>query len=697
MATIYYVDPANGDNINDGLTPGTAFADIFAINGAGSFDDVPEYWIRRSGDTDIIESKTFTYGHVYPWPLASDSNFSDRPQEGVDAGWDSDSGDSRHTININNPGYGNIVVNSVDFGEVKFFNIDFVRTDAAISSLLDVKSNIVNIENCTITSENSDLHILRLLPATSTKNDGNGEYSIIDTKYRILDEDKRGSSAMYVSGNSHFNYVHNLTVRGCDMAYFLTFLHAIHTSGYKYNFGTTNLDISDSTIRCHANLARVWAYQRQTIMLYAKLDGAEVYCGSDAFRLSEGSYGHCTDASFDIVNSKIFSASAIFKNHNDNNNGSSYYPNISHLKCSDSEFTAKYFWYSYAYDGLRLYNVDIHGCTFRSMETVFYFYSLRYSSSFKLHGNIYDEVRDIIWVANSDGYTLGGKHFKPDISIVGQSIYGYVLNNAGGGQIYLEGSNVGRYVTGSDCENVKVVAVNSSVDSISGSNILVDLMSCKVETTIEKAFSGTYGKVVSSEIVSEVYSFLDDCGLMIFDECNISTTGLIPPLDGAPYKLVRCRENGIKVPYREESTIFTKEISPIYRINGSPHSLSISVGSDGDVAGRSLVSDIYVSHNPAKPIISAYMTSFFDLTNTEIISAKFSYIENGVLKVVNCVVTEDIESQWDGIQVGERKYKSSVDLSGLNIIGESKIKLIMSLSSAKGAVSLNVDTKLNQE
>ena len=136
---VFFVDPSNGDNANSGASPTEAFATIEGIlsDTSATYDNPHVVWIRRgtsqqlSGNVAIDNSGLFA--KFVGWPSDGDPMYYERPQAGVDAGWDNDVADkplidcNTNFIGTTSDNPANIYAANCSFGmpdgEYKIFNV----------------------------------------------------------------------------------------------------------------------------------------------------------------------------------------------------------------------------------------------------------------------------------------------------------------------------------------------------------------------------------------------------------------------------------------------------------------------------------------------------------------------------------------------------------------------------------------------
>ena len=153
MGNIYYVDPATGSDSNTGTAPDQAWATIapiFSVEGSGT--DRPDgdtVYVRRGSshrlENNISATQNSTLFRIYGWPSSSDAWYAQRPQAGIDAGWDDDNADMpsvefRASVDMK--------TNTIYALELKGLNIKH-----AVASAFLVQKYNITISHCNFASE----------------------------------------------------------------------------------------------------------------------------------------------------------------------------------------------------------------------------------------------------------------------------------------------------------------------------------------------------------------------------------------------------------------------------------------------------------------------------------------------------------------------------------------------------------------
>ncbi len=682
---VYFVDPTNGSNDNDGLTPGAALADIFKDVGAGA-EDIPTFWIKRGETIVIAEAKVLNYGNVYAWPKSDATIFASRPQEGIDAGWDGDLV-ADPIIQTHSSSIVNINVSVLDLSNLHFIGVEFSLIDAG--TLFQLQSARIIMDNCSFTGGTTSVYVFGYVAGSSAKQDENGIVELNNCSLLISDWESTSSAMFYFTPNVDLNYKHEIFINNSTFNGIGTFIYAITNSHTRY----LKAFIENSNIRASAFFSRTsndGGTKAQYV--YLTINNTDVYSVEDNFEIGYSTTYCLRTFHLTTNNSHFVSGGHTLDEYHSQNSNSCY--SVLDVICQGSSFQSLGFFRNYAYNKVRVNNLDIRGCTFRNMENVFYFYGLYSVTKFNFVNNILDEVGMVVNCSSNTSYAA---RCKFNISLKGQSVATSLINVCDGGYIYIEDCNIGKELCQSNTANLNIVAVNSNFDAIRGNYHHVSLRSCRLESPTTPALPDCTGASYDSQIISEYHPLLGPKSNFLFNRCNITTPKIIIPERENVAKMVDCVFNGVPTPLKEVNGVIKKEITPIYRVGGSPFSLSLTTIAI-DSQTRTVAGDVYCAHNIAKPTVSIYMNSVFDIATTNVVTLKASFIADGLLKVVDMDIVVDPSSQWDGVQASNTPYYATINLSTYNIASGSKVTMLISMSNAGGeTTSLNIDTKLGQE
>jgi hypothetical protein len=681
----YFVDPTNGSNDNDGLTPDNAFADFFT--GIGGVGDIPVFWIKRGEDISITETKTLNFGTINTWPKSTDGWFADRPQEGIDAGWDSDI-TTEATVSVDQADITSMEISLLDTSELKFNGITFDLGSVG-GQLFSLRSAWIIFNYCQFIGDAFSVHLFAYKAGSSSKDLENGVVELNNCKVENKDWATTGSIFYYNYGNDDTNYKKELHLNDTVISGIETCVYSVRSQNYHGRYikiFTENCDIAVS-----GTFARVSnRYGTQSQYQYYTINNTTIQAEASIFETATGT-DYCSRHFVFHADGSEFWAGIYIINDYRSTSTTSYYSRMTEIILRNSIFTSQRFYSNYAYNKVYMDKLDIKDCTFKDMGIVFYFYGLNAVTAFDFTNNILSEVDVLIHC--SDSYT---NKCSFNISLKGQSITSYLINRCSGGEIYLEDCNIGKELSSSSTENLTIVAVNSNFDAIKGTGHMVSLNSCRIESGSGSALSDLNGEINDSQIISSHSEILGDNSSVSFNGCNLSVKEIAVPLRNN-IKIIKSVINGIPTPLKILNNRITKEISPIYRVNGNPFSLLVNVLPQS-FNTRSIVNEVYATHINAKPLLTLYLTSVEDITDTDVVSIKASFVSEGILKTVDMPVVLDTLSQWDGVQVENLKYKAVVNLSSFVIVDGSKIKMLMSLSHEAGkTASINIDTLVGQE
>ncbi len=205
----YFIDHnVEDDSGNDGLSALSAFSGIFGK--VTDSEDEKKIWVRR-GTYSIDSSVSFSTGAntiTISWPKDGDDYYIERPQEGIDAGWDDDSDDSALVDFISSSAL--IIPSQTEVNGISFNGYDiYVQTTIPIFSRINESMTLVRCNiNCaylfyyTVNNQTTDLRNISFISCTIYAHVR--MYSFTGTNYYVYLPIHEKCS-LYFSGD--YNYV----------------------------------------------------------------------------------------------------------------------------------------------------------------------------------------------------------------------------------------------------------------------------------------------------------------------------------------------------------------------------------------------------------------------------------------------------------------------------------------------------------
>lgn len=675
MAT-YFVDSINGDNTNDGLTPSTAKSDFFSLNGTPSEENI--VWVRKSSTITLVENSSISFIDIRFWPEDGDATYDDRPQEGIDAGWDDDT-----KVSILDLGTYYFSVNE-DSNVVSISSANIVANDAASnSSLFNTTSVDFTIQDSTISSNRVGYSfIFSLANGTGIKKYTLDNVTINISSYVI--------GSYNVDDTSHKDiYISNSDITAYAVYYFYRPYYYVYTPDVETSISnsTLNLELSVVQSSISESSTKYYNYRKFSItflesniiaksVLYWDVNSDSSYWRTVApivfhskmikstFNLSDyivrvcGKYtGAIQNFNTDIVSidsvASIFTTKGIifFNKYYDSSyaQDSSYYYRV-RINFSVSKIyipEPSYLIYSLLYGPrLRLVNSYIPHDTVvaSSMRSLFYVNQESGSAN-----NVF-EVENILF---TEGIAIGGGVNYSELSLVDCSCsYTTIFNSFYGLKLKLKR---GTYSGGFYGDYSSVYIDNATIDSSSNQSFksAYNLEAYNSELNLSSV-------QIASDITS-IFQIIDSTLDMPFDPNSTSS-----------YNIYNTKLNGIQTSYKSKSGNATKVISAPYRQGGSDGSLLLSAPINETMNAD--VKEIISTLSPGTQSASAYFATPRALSPAKdfITASLYCYTDSGDYTKVDCVLSDDDTSSWDGLVIGSKYYKIVADTSSIQNISSDK-------------------------
>ncbi len=643
----------------DGLTPQTAKRSTIFIDGA-DVNNVNTVWVRRkTGYTLTANSPLVSYCHIIFWPSEGQYMYEERPQEGIDAGWDTDVDNSgidlqSHIIYHNNGS------NNTDmlYGNVKLIYAN--NTDSTPAFI--IKGGNLEFRNSKI--ECNRTHNYR---GPLVRNEHSGTRHVM---FRDCEIDIPNTSIMSVYDSHDHNHIryadfYNTTVRG--QAIFVT--HCTSTNKYQ---GWNIVNSENSEFYLTATMIAQGGY-RSYINGYNKFVLSNTIVRSQMMlsNRTTDSYWGMSPLSIDISNCDIetTSTSAMFYFYHRNSHGhdSNGYEK---WKIRNSRIvSAGKLFYFYRPDAklIRQYGtIDIRGCEIDIEDTFLHMQNLSNWGRFIFTRNKIIRCGRLIYsTANPDSESLisiRDGHFNNSL-IYGGNKYNVSLSNV----------SIDGWITESNVyyENVDAVSVECrgalgyGVYRFLNSDINTVTEADPINNTASAVFKGcnidSVGGNIAGAVANQVTFIDSNIDGNLFGEFNSWRT------------VHNSTVNSVSVPYYDSSILTRKEISPIFRIGGSNGTVKLTHLQSSEIAilemkgitGELSAGATKVVLYFASTISEAYMD------NIEVVARYFD--SAGDSRYVSFYISVDQSSSWDGIQDGSTLYKASAELVGINIpIGDDR-------------------------
>jgi len=160
--SIFYVDPINGSNDNDGLSPDKAWKDISLTltEEQSSKDDICKIYIRRGTVQELTEAIDWSANPnrtIVGWPVDGEYGYKDRPQAGIDAGWDNDKKkdeDGNDTDEVADRGLikfkSTVNLSTNNEFALGFYNLQLSTDNSGVDGVFTMTNGNVTFDSCDI-------------------------------------------------------------------------------------------------------------------------------------------------------------------------------------------------------------------------------------------------------------------------------------------------------------------------------------------------------------------------------------------------------------------------------------------------------------------------------------------------------------------------------------------------------------------
>jgi len=678
MARIFYVDSINGLNTNDGLTPSTAFADPF-VDVLATISDPVEFWIRQGSAVEIgAVDKVLKYSSLVGWPRAEDPAYDVRPS----TDWDNDTYVKAKVVySTDNT---DLDMRS-SYNTATVANIEFEYTTSTVGSNVRLSYGDMTFDNCSTVNHT----------ASFISTSGSGDAPVTADLQLTINGLVLGAGSaitVVVIDAVSNNYLLDCKMNDCVM-------NGISVISNTYGNGNVNYPKKFLVTRCTVSASSAFTYGR--------------YQGGSSYRIDE----------FRFVDSNIITAGNAITYYS----GSNYHQTGIQLKFSshNTEFDC----------GGRI----LHGYTYSSTN-----YGFLYLLEFTFIGNTVHRATDLVYMqgGNADTdtrwyFTGISKVFKNTLNLSGYLFRGtttnayqyhsgsvFVADNEYISMISITGGSSGGSspstimlseknltTSGSLFEygggNAQIKLVNSTINGHLGDHgtSYVSLEMCYVNSLADggmtldakgstivgaPAINNLKNVVLTNCIVRSATSpLMAGAGSLTMIDCEVDND-FSANINGT----ARCYNsivNGVSTAFISTEPGFNKTISAVYRQGGSNGTVRI----EAPLAESSFISfdNVTGSFSIGTGTVSMFISGQTDLLAEDVVPTVQLIGESGGLKVnVDCTITVDSSSQWDGITVDTNRFVITADVSSSNLDDGSEFYFFFSsIIPAQSVKDLYID------
>jgi hypothetical protein len=664
--SIYFVDPTNGSNDNDGLTPAAAFASL--KEGLGAADNVSIFYIRRDTTFPAPVNGFVQWFDARQWPEAGDDNYDTRPQEGIDAGWDADASikpemkvDSGTSFTWESANAGT--------GKADFYGVDIEFISTSESILFAGYALSSHLKNVDIRGDQSGMRLYKYFGADTNDTNGVVELENVNIDNQSYDTHEDGSYhsiMMYYNSSGDLRYdkkfiLRNSTVKGIkNLGYF-------HKTDEANN---TFIEIYDSTVEIGSyGISYEGPYYSDgtTSFIDVKVTGSSLITpsGANLFTLSQTErYG--TNFALYARSSTFVAPNAIILSNDIYNSTLS----LNRLGVIDIQ--------GCTLDAQQLINVPtttvsvfidnitVLDCTLRHMSSVLFFGStstLHQNGGIVLSRNQYDEVTNVIHSETLDFSQVKVSMFGQQI--IGQIFSGHIIDSV----VSITDCSIGGVLPSTSSSNIDVFVTASSIDGLKGSNTTATIRGSLIQPSSSSCAisAGVTATFVECHVIAENAMIIEEGGIATFSSSNISED---EPSEGL-YTVINSKYNDDMVEIKEVFKYFTM-MSVSGARDGATKAFRLSENANNVSKYDGVVSNAVLIYNGTDTTATAYML-FNSIENADSAEVFFQAIDNGVLKTLSATV-EDDDGVWGEYDAATIKKKATVDLTGLAIPTDSRIR-----------------------
>ena len=645
----YYVDYINGDSANDGLTP---------ANSLDSIENAPEgtdflintIWVRNTSQITFTADVTINNKDIIFWPTSQGDMYSERPQEGIDAGWDSD--DNSGFINLVNFA----ILNTGLSGTLIIRNAFFNSTDTSNRYGIKNYGGTLRINNSIIKhiSANSQgfLHM-------NTTKDYASKAFFKDIDFTCI--------GVLVSNNGYLTSYDNQDVEIISSNFLCTSILYEPSS----NSGPLNqhhsLYIKDSIIECTSALLYAGSgnnsistlFNLQIITSNVMSEFVSMAYNSDYFCLNCNIIG----STINTANNSLFAATAYY-------NSVTSYENINIIS-SSIECGAMFKSDSIALD------YGSHITSYGKIKII--------NSNIKMSGIFHCENNEE-GIYNFGGITIVSSTIEnsglaiPFLNIHNNSSSSYsdihmsdfsssfdFIKGIGDSKIYLDNINVQGALLDTN-KNADISAERSSFGDLKTKGN-IEISDC--QSQCNGSFGdGSVSVIATRSLINSMDPILTKSG--VFIESTVKND-MTKNIDGE-IKLYSSTINDASVAYQRKTNNCLYKLSPVFRLGGSSSAINITAPLQEDVSLS--VDEVRGIVPLSAQVVNVYMCSNSRLKDdyTSYFYGKLKYKTNsGVSGSVKMTFSDDSSSSWDGVLVSSHSIKISAPVSGLDIDFSQKI------------------------
>jgi len=319
-------------------------------------------------------------------------------------------------------------------------------------------------------------------------------------------------------------------------------------------------------------------------------------------------------------------------------------------------------------------DITITNCTLKHMSTVIFIGStsvIHADGKILMNNNIYSEVTDII---HSETVALP----KISFSMLGQQLTGKIMSGyITESVVSVTDCSLGGILPSENSENINVLATASTLDGLRGNNTTATIIGSLIQPSNSHAVSsGVSATIMDCQVTVDTGKIVESGGVATIASSNVSESEVS---DGVIYML-NSKYNSEIYELRESNKNYTL-ISTNEARNGATKAFKLMENSINTTSSvNSVISNAALIYNGTDTTATAYM--MFDTVEcANLAHVFFQVIDDGILKTISATL-EDDDGVWGGYDASTIKKKATIDLTGLNIPTNSRVRFFCLITSA---------------
>ena len=680
MANIYFVDPVDGDNANDGSKPDKAIKDLWSDNvDYGDKDDPSVFYIKRGTELVIPEDndKDLPFGIIMSWPHSNDGKYWDnRPDAGKDK-WDDDDS-ARANFYAENKSH--ISLPDDVNNNVSFKNIDLHFSDRSDDWFIQLKNSKLAFIDCDIqTGDGFNSRDKSFIMFRQKSSDTELDYTLNFIRTKINGE-KLSLIGYY--NNDDCLYKKTINVIDCEFDIY-NFVWA--DGDYDAYYGDNYLNCSNSNIICGRYFWNMYGHRSYSNgSVWMNIDNC--YIKSDIWAYIGNSDYTMYHFIVKTKQTKIISTSdknGIIYNAVDSDD-ITHYLDIEFLDCVLEGERLVY--YASSTDDLH-FKANLANNEFKNMGCMFDFYRVYDAQKILITNNKYTNIGTIFYCHHGDWGGMKNATLVEDNIIIDNVFKGYSTGN----YVKLTNSVVNNMVSENSNQDF-ISLLNCSVGPILG-NANIEILNSELRQNGDAPIKEVNGYIENSIISNDDYDILGGSGKITLFKCSISGgINNVSQLNSS-YKFYNCKLGDDHVSYSAKIYGLNAIVAAPYRINGSEFSLLL----EKIISGRTFcgTDELFCLFDPDKPTLTTFFATSANISLEETkIAAVFNDKDGPKLEYMQ--ISEDKDSDWDGLTDDYKFYKASIDLSDYDINEGETVKISYQFIHEKKA-KFYLDTLIKQD